>query len=470
MSELNLILLGPPGAGKGTQAERLVEDFRLALHRDRRHPARRGQGGHRARASGQGVHGRGDARARRRDHRRDPRARRAARRTDGFLLDGFPRTVAQAEALDEALAEHGRTLTRRAADRRARRGARAPDLRPARVRRRPATSTTSIRPAQARRGLRRRRLAPDPARRRQAGDGPQAARRLPRADRAADRLLRRARPAAPLRRHAHADRGPRPHPRDDRDAAPRRRACDHQEDAGGDRQDGRGRRDPRPDAVACSRARSAPASRPASSTRPPSTSSAPRAPTPAFKGYRGFPGSICASPNSMVVHGIPGRYKLERGDIISIDVGVILDGWVADAARTFAVGPITPVAQKLLDVDRGVAVRRRRAVPGRQPARRRLARGPGARRGRGLVGRALARRPRHRARDARGAADPQLRPARPRAAAGGGDGAGGRADGRRPGATRCGWATTAGRSSPRTARWPRISSSRSRSRPTGRGS
>jgi methionyl aminopeptidase len=70
---------------------------------------------------------------------------------------------------------------------------------------------------------------------------------------------------------------------------------------------------------------------------------------PAFKGYRGFPGSICASPNSMVVHGIPGPYALERGDIISIDVGVVLDGWVADAARTFAVGPVTPVAAKLLD-------------------------------------------------------------------------------------------------------------------------
>jgi methionyl aminopeptidase len=70
---------------------------------------------------------------------------------------------------------------------------------------------------------------------------------------------------------------------------------------------------------------------------------------PAFKGYRGFPGSICASPNAMVVHGIPGRYQLERGDILSVDVGVVLDGWVADAARTFPVGPISPVAQKLLD-------------------------------------------------------------------------------------------------------------------------
>jgi methionyl aminopeptidase len=72
--------------------------------------------------------------------------------------------------------------------------------------------------------------------------------------------------------------------------------------------------------------------------------------TPAFKGYRGFPGSICASPNSMIVHGIPGPYKLARGDILSIDIGVVLNGWVADAARTFPVGAISPVAQKLLRV------------------------------------------------------------------------------------------------------------------------
>src|SRR5256714_12418810 len=69
---------------------------------------------------------------------------------------------------------------------------------------------------------------------------------------------------------------------------------------------------------------------------------------PAFKGYRGFPGSICTSPNSMIVHGIPGPYTLQRGDIISVDIGVIRDGWVADAARTFPVGPVTPVARKLL--------------------------------------------------------------------------------------------------------------------------
>jgi methionyl aminopeptidase len=69
---------------------------------------------------------------------------------------------------------------------------------------------------------------------------------------------------------------------------------------------------------------------------------------PTFKGYRGFPGSICASPNSMVVHGIPGRYRLSRGDILSVDIGVTLDGWVADAARTFAVGEVSDIAKNLL--------------------------------------------------------------------------------------------------------------------------
>jgi methionyl aminopeptidase len=71
-----------------------------------------------------------------------------------------------------------------------------------------------------------------------------------------------------------------------------------------------------------------------------------------FKGYRGFPGSICASPNSMVVHGIPGAYELKRGDVISLDVGVTKDGWVADAAATVPIGPIKPEARRLLDATR----------------------------------------------------------------------------------------------------------------------
>jgi methionyl aminopeptidase len=71
---------------------------------------------------------------------------------------------------------------------------------------------------------------------------------------------------------------------------------------------------------------------------------------PAFKGYRGFPGSICTSPNSMVVHGIPGPYELKRGDVLSIDVGVIKDGWVSDAAMTVPIGSIEQQARTLLDV------------------------------------------------------------------------------------------------------------------------
>lgn len=71
---------------------------------------------------------------------------------------------------------------------------------------------------------------------------------------------------------------------------------------------------------------------------------------PTFKGFRGFPGSICASPNAMVVHGIPGPYTLEKGDILSIDIGVTLDGWVADGASTVAIGAIDETTRRLLDV------------------------------------------------------------------------------------------------------------------------
>jgi methionyl aminopeptidase len=67
-----------------------------------------------------------------------------------------------------------------------------------------------------------------------------------------------------------------------------------------------------------------------------------------FLHYRGFPKSICASPNSMVVHGIPGPYELRRGDVISLDVGVTKDGWVADAALTVPIEPVDPEAKRLL--------------------------------------------------------------------------------------------------------------------------
>jgi methionyl aminopeptidase len=71
---------------------------------------------------------------------------------------------------------------------------------------------------------------------------------------------------------------------------------------------------------------------------------------PSFLGYRGYPGRICASVNEVIVHGIPDDRVLERGDILSIDVGLTVDGWHADSAVTHAVGEITPEAQRLLEV------------------------------------------------------------------------------------------------------------------------
>jgi methionyl aminopeptidase len=86
---------------------------------------------------------------------------------------------------------------------------------------------------------------------------------------------------------------------------------------------------------------------------------------PAFKGYGGFPYTICASPNDRVVHGFPNQLPLAEGDIISIDFGLIFDGFYGDAAVTYAVGKIAAAEQKLLDVTRqslidGIAV----ALPG----------------------------------------------------------------------------------------------------------
>ncbi len=71
---------------------------------------------------------------------------------------------------------------------------------------------------------------------------------------------------------------------------------------------------------------------------------------PAFKGYRGFPSSICVAVNEQVVHGIPGDYKLRNGDIISIDIGVEYEGYYADAARTWPVGKVSKEAELLIDV------------------------------------------------------------------------------------------------------------------------
>jgi methionyl aminopeptidase len=71
---------------------------------------------------------------------------------------------------------------------------------------------------------------------------------------------------------------------------------------------------------------------------------------PAFKGYRGYPASLCASINEQVVHGIPNQRRLEQGDIVSLDVGASLNGYFGDAAITLPVGTVEPEAERLLKV------------------------------------------------------------------------------------------------------------------------
>jgi methionyl aminopeptidase len=71
---------------------------------------------------------------------------------------------------------------------------------------------------------------------------------------------------------------------------------------------------------------------------------------PTSKGYRGFPAALCISPNDMIVHGIPGTYRVADGDLLTIDVGVTLDGYVADTAYTFGVGEVSPEGERLLEV------------------------------------------------------------------------------------------------------------------------
>ncbi len=73
---------------------------------------------------------------------------------------------------------------------------------------------------------------------------------------------------------------------------------------------------------------------------------------PAFKGYHGFPATICSSVNDQVVHGIPGQTRLAEGDILSVDVGAIVDGYYGDSARTFPVGEIGRTARSLMDATR----------------------------------------------------------------------------------------------------------------------
>lgn len=73
---------------------------------------------------------------------------------------------------------------------------------------------------------------------------------------------------------------------------------------------------------------------------------------PAFLNYNGFPFSLCISPNDQIVHGFPGKYVLKEGDIVSIDCGVVLDGFISDSAFTFPVGEVNTMIKQLLEVTR----------------------------------------------------------------------------------------------------------------------
>ncbi len=75
-----------------------------------------------------------------------------------------------------------------------------------------------------------------------------------------------------------------------------------------------------------------------------------RGATSNFLGYHGFPAVICTSPNDMIVHGIPGDYRLREGDVLSIDCGAIVEGYHGDAAFTMAIGDVAPIARRLIEV------------------------------------------------------------------------------------------------------------------------
>ena len=128
---------------------------------------------------------------------------------------------------------------------------------------------------------------------------------------------------------------------------------------------------------------------------------------PAFKGYGGFPGSICTSVNDAVVHGIPSRkLVLREGDIISIDTGAIVDGWVGDNAWTYPVGKVAPEVQRLLEVGERCMWE---GLDNARPTKRLGDIGHAVQSLAEAAGGARLCGPRHRPRDARGSERPELR-------------------------------------------------------------
>ena len=141
---------------------------------------------------------------------------------------------------------------------------------------------------------------------------------------------------------------------------------------------------------------------------------------PTSEGYKGYPKAVCISPNDVVVHGIPDDYEIGDGDLVTIDVGVTLDGYIADSAYTFGVGEIDAEPRRLLDVaQEGLAAGIGEAVVGNRVgdvshAIQEVVEGGGFSVVRSLVGHGVGLLP-------RGSAHPELRRARTRASALGGD-------------------------------------------------
>ena len=188
---------------------------------------------------------------------------------------------------------------------------------------------------------------------------------------------------------------------------------------------------------------------------------------PTSEGYKGYPKAICISPNDVVVHGIPDAFVVSDGDLVTIDVGVTLDAYIADSAYTFGVGEIEPEDQRLLDVaQEALAAGIAEAVVDNRVgdvshAIQEVVEA------RGLLRHPQPRRPRRRPPLPRGPSHPELRRAGPRSAPLRGDDDRDRADdhGRRA-RRRSSW-RTAGRSARRTARCRPTSSTRSPSRADG---
>ena len=336
-----MLLLGPQGSGKGTQAKRIAAEYGHPAHRDRRHAARRDRRRHAARAAGEADPRARRARPRRADDRADPRAARRADAARGFVLDGFPRTLAQAEALDAMLARDRPGARRRVRassldDEIAHRAA-------AQARREEGrTDDTPEAIATPARDLPRARPS-----RSSSTTAPRATRRHPR--RPDDRT--RSSPRSQARARAGRS-GPHDHPQ------VRRSEIEQMARAG------RGRRR---HARAASASTSGRASRPASSTRSPRSSSAPTAASRRSRATAATPPRSAPRRTTWSCTASRGRTTLADGDILSVDVGVTLDGFVADSAYTFAVGEISRRGAAAARRVPGRARGRHRAVPRRQP-------------------------------------------------------------------------------------------------------